>query len=293
MKDIFVALFVSCSLFTSAQNVGINTNTPATTLQVVGAPTVVTTADGITFPKLTGDQLKAKDNAYTATENGTVVYATSAVSVASAKTINVIAAGLYYFNGSVWAPLSLSTTTGDIKSGIQSADHNGWIKLDGRAKSTLSTTQQAAATALGIGTNLPNASNAALLQNGNALGSVNGSMTLTIAQNQLPNATLSGTTASNGDHNHGMRYVPQGTGGYPNSNVYAFKRINSGFIDEADIATTDRTNNAAYDNTGIVQTGGAHTHTFTTSSLNGNVTQQTLDITPKSLSVNMFIYLGQ
>jgi hypothetical protein len=286
-------LFVSCSLFTAAQNVGINTNTPATTLHVVGAPSVVSAADGITFPKLTGDELKAKDNVYTVTENGTVVYATSAVGVASAKTINVLAAGFYYFNGSVWVPLASGTTTGDIKSGIQPADHNGWIKLDGRAKSTLTATQQAAATALGIGANLPNADNASLLQNGNAMGSVSGSMSVTIAQNQLPNVTLNGTTSSNGDHNHGMRYVPQGTGGYPNSNVYAFKRITGGFADEVDIATTDRPNGAAYDNTGIVQNGGAHTHTYTTSSLNGNVTQQNLDITPRSLSVNMFIYLGQ
>jgi hypothetical protein len=46
---------------------------------------------------------------------------------------------------------------GDVKTGFQTADHNGWIKLDGRAKSTLSSSQQTQATSLGIGTNLPNA----------------------------------------------------------------------------------------------------------------------------------------
>jgi hypothetical protein len=38
---------------------------------------------------------------------------------------------------------------------------------------------------------------------------------------------------------------------------------------------------------------GGHVHTITTNSLNGGVTQQSVNITPQSLSVNTFIYLGQ
>lgn len=66
-------------------------------------------------------------------------------------------------------------TIGDIKTGIQSTDHNGWVKLDGRLKSSLTTTQQSQATSLGIGSNLPDATNSHLIQNGTTLGSVKGS----------------------------------------------------------------------------------------------------------------------
>ena len=31
---------------------------------------------------------------------------------------------------------------GDVKTGIQTGDHNGWVKLDGRLKSTLTASQQ-------------------------------------------------------------------------------------------------------------------------------------------------------
>ncbi len=86
---------------------------------------------------------------------------------------------------------------GDVKTGFQSADHNGWVKLNGRAKSALSATQQVQATALGIGTNLPDASNAFLVQNGSAVGTVAGSNTKTIAQANLPNVTLGGSTSTN------------------------------------------------------------------------------------------------
>jgi hypothetical protein len=37
---------------------------------------------------------------------------------------------------------------------------------------------------------------------------------------------------------------------------------------------------------------GNHSHTITTSSINGGVTQTAINIAPKTLTVNMFIYLG-
>ncbi|WP_298115589.1 hypothetical protein [Flavobacterium sp.] len=163
---------------------------------------------------------------------------------------------------------------GDVKTGLQTADHSGWIKLDGRLISTLTTTQQTQATALGIGTNLPNATGSVLMQNGTTLGSVSGSMNKTIAQNQLPNVTLSGTTSSNGDHNHS--YVRT-------SNVGEIVAGGSGAV----VVGQENSNVGA-----TTGNAGTHTHTLTTSSINGGVTQQTLDVTPQSLSVNTFIYLG-
>ena len=89
-----------------------------------------------------------------------------------------------------------------MKSGIQTIDHEGWIKLDGRLISTLSVTQQSAATAMGVSGNLPNASNAYLVQNGGGMGAVSGANTTTLAQTNLPNVNFTGTAASAGDHAH-------------------------------------------------------------------------------------------
>jgi hypothetical protein len=168
-----------------------------------------------------------------------------------------------------------SATYGDVKTGIQAADHSGWIKLDGRLKSSLTATQQTQATALGIGTNLPNATNSVLMQNGTALGSVSGSNTKNIAQNNLPNVTLSGTTNSNGDHAH--NYTNPLYGGSYTGMTWD----NSGTAVEY-----------PQPNGGTTTTNGAHTHTFTTSSINGGVAQQAFDVTPKSMSVNTFLFLG-
>jgi hypothetical protein len=151
---------------------------------------------------------------------------------------------------------------GDVKTGFQSADHNGWVKLNGRAKSTLSATQQAQATTLGIGTNLPDASNAFLVQNGSAVGTVAGSNSVTLAQNQLPNVTFTGQI---GELAHGA-YIGSTASG-------VFTRVNGTSWGNA--------------------SGGGVTETFNLSiPLNGGVTQQSINITPKSLSVNTFIYLG-
>lgn len=159
------------------------------------------------------------------------------------------------------APMSV-INYGDVKTGFQSTDHNGWVKLNGRAKSSLSATQQAQATALGIGTTLPDAANAFLVQNGGTPGSVTGSNSITLAQNQLPNVTYTGQIA---EVAHGAFIVSSASG--------VFTRVSGA-----------STGNAS---------GGGSTETFNLSiPLNGGVTQQALDITPKSLSINTFIYLG-
>lgn len=291
MKSVLVTLFVTMGLNLSAQNVGINTNTPEATLQVVGAPNSNSIPDGIIPPSLTGEQLKAKDAVYTATQTGAIVYVTAAAAPVTPKTVGVTAPGFYYFDGAVWQSLQPGSRFGDVKTGIQATDHSGWVKLDGRTIASLTPSQQTRAAAIGLSGNLPNANNTALLQNGTALGSVSGSMSKTIARNQLPNVTLDGTTASNGNHRHSLYHVPTGTGGFPAGTVNAFKHITSPTY-EGDVATTDRTSGGEYKSTNVLESTGAHTHGFTTSSLNGGTTQQTLDITPRSLSVNIFIYLG-
>ena len=196
-------------------------------------------------------------------------------------------------------------TLGDVKTGIQTGDHNGWIKLDGRLKSTLTASQQTQANVLGIGDNLPDATNAVLMQSSGTLGTVTGSMSATIAQNQLPNITPTITVNSTlstmqnaGYHDHSIRVVPSSTGGYANGNPSAFK---NGMMPttEVDADVTDRIGGAFYTTTGIIGSAGehshtmnAHNHTASSTSINGGVMQQAIDKTPRSLVVNTFIYLG-
>lgn len=194
---------------------------------------------------------------------------------------------------------------GDVKTGIQTGDHNGWVKLDGRLKSTLTASQQTQATVLGIGTYLPDATNAVLMQSSGTLGTVTGSMSTTLAPNQLPNIaptiTVNSTVATMqnaGYHDHPIRVVPSSTGGYASGNASAFKNLMVPTT-EADADITDRIGGAYYVTTGIIGSAGehshtmnAHTHTASATSINGGVTQQAIDKTPRSLVVNTFIYLG-
>lgn len=89
-------------------------------------------------------------------------------------------------------------------------------------------------------------------------GSSGGSEVMTIAQANLPNVTLTGTTAGGGGHSHtvGFLTVTRATGS-PAANAMA---------DPEDFSTSA-------DDTLTTSTASDHTHTFTTSSLNGNVTQ--------------------
>jgi hypothetical protein len=178
------------------------------------------------------------------------------------------------------APMTV-TNYGDVKTGFQTTDHNGWIKLDGRAKSTLSLTQQAQANALGIGASLPNAANAFLVQNGSAVGTVAGSNTKTITQANLPNVNIGGTTSTDGSHAHSI-----------NVNGNTVTLVSNGTVTAMEEGSSNWTTGSAASYANVMNAAGSHSHSITTNSINGGVTQTALDITPRSLSVNTFIYLG-
>ncbi len=264
MKNlVFLLFFYTFSQLHS--QVGIGTNTPKATIEITGQPNVSSTADGVIAPRITRSQLIAK-TAYSSDQVGAIVYVSDLSGTINAVTNNVTQVGYYYFNGSSWNSMNsgLSNfTIGDIKTGIQTTDHNGWIKLNGRAKNTLTSSQQSQATALGIGTNLPDATNSFLVQNGTTLGSVSGSNSKTIAQNNLPNVTLYGRI---GVSDGSITWVSAG-------NIKSMKEANSNWT----VDNPDRYTNTS----SIVEV-----------QLNGGVTQQSLDTTPKSLSVNTFIFLG-
>lgn len=102
--------------------VGVNTTSPASTLDVVGVPTDNTITDGLIAPRLTGDQLEAKAGLYTSAQTGALVYATAAVGAASPSTVNVTEPGYYWFDGTVWVkakggtPFKLQSDNTDAQS---------------------------------------------------------------------------------------------------------------------------------------------------------------------------------
>ena len=98
---IFIAaifLTISGTAFAQEGRVGINTSTPAATLDVVASPSIPTRIDGFIAPRLKGSELKAKDDLYTTAQDGAIVYVTEALTTTSDKTHNVTSIGYYYFD---------------------------------------------------------------------------------------------------------------------------------------------------------------------------------------------------
>lgn len=120
---IFIAavfLTISGTAFAQEGRVGINTSTPAATLDVVASPSISTRIDGLIAPRLKGSELKSKDNLYTADQDGAIVYVTEAVSGVTDKTTNVTSIGYYYFDKTVgtagrWMKIANPTAVGAYK----------------------------------------------------------------------------------------------------------------------------------------------------------------------------------
>ena len=103
-KVLLCAAFIAAS-FTSTAQVGVGTELPKATLDVVGNATLVTAIDGLIAPRLTADQLIAK-TAYTPNQTGAIVYVSAAPTVPITEpTKNVVVKGYYYFDGTEWQSL--------------------------------------------------------------------------------------------------------------------------------------------------------------------------------------------
>jgi hypothetical protein len=98
-------LYVLLTLFAIKLNaqVGINTTNPETTLDVVGKPNQTNHYDGIIPPRITGDQLAAKN--YSASKKGAIVYVTIPASILAGQVVHVVEEGFYFFNGAYWAQI--------------------------------------------------------------------------------------------------------------------------------------------------------------------------------------------
>lgn len=80
--------------------VGINTTSPQTTLEVVGKPDNIKHFDGFLPPRITGDQLAKK--VYTNSHKGAIVYVTKPASNLTGQVIHIVKESYYYFNGKYW-----------------------------------------------------------------------------------------------------------------------------------------------------------------------------------------------
>ena len=227
--------------------------------------------------------------------------------------------GFYYYNGVAWIIIA-AEPFGDVKSNFQSTDHNGWVRLDGRLKTLLTPTQQAQADLLGIGTNLPDATDSYLVQKSGASGVISGSNTVTLAQTNLPNVNFTGTSGDAGSHNHTVDPAGFWSGGggshsHTYQDAYFAEGVSGGVNNLPGSGNTDndnslrwRGNSGAFNSAQNLDTGGANDHSHvidvpsTTSSLVGNHNHSlsvssggsaaAIPIAPRSLTVNMFIYLG-
>jgi hypothetical protein len=324
MKKILLQLAFLTMISATYAQVGIGTATPSSSAMLE----VSSTTKGMLLPRMT----TAQRNDITAPVKGLFVYDTSVKL-------------LYFHDGIGWVNHA-QAKFGDVKSGLHAADHDGWVKLDGRTKSSLTTSQQARATALSIGTSLPDATSAYLSQAGGTLGAVTGSNTTTLTQANLPSVNFSGTAASAGDHSHtadpsntystfggdhrhtgntdyqgshshggnagggqanGAKGLVISNGNYTqygnvDSDISDYKEPNlrtapkALVIDEAGnhnhtfYTTTDGSHDHYVDFASSSTTAAdTHTHSVTVSSGGSG---SAITITPKSLAVNMFIYLG-
>ena len=165
-----------------------------------------------------------------------------------------------------------SSFIGDIKQSLVTEDHSGWIILNGRAVSTLTEDQQLAASGiLGFTTNIPDATDCVLMQGPN-LGVVSGSMSRTITTNQMPRHfhSVPAITNDQGVHGFGDMVNPDSGRAYPLTIMRG----------SAEIININNQN----PDSGHMPNYGRMMEDA------GN--DEPLDITPKSLSINMFVYLG-
>lgn len=99
MNRLLYLLLLCLSVGLRAQ-VGINTQEPKATFDIVGKPTSLSHFDGLIPPRITGDQLANKN--YTVFQKGAIVYVTQPASSLSGQVIHVVEEGYYFFNGVYW-----------------------------------------------------------------------------------------------------------------------------------------------------------------------------------------------
>ena len=108
MKKNITAFFILAGSFWLHAQVGVNSQTPKATFDVVAKQTNGSTSEGIIAPRLTGDQVAAADIHYGSEQEGAIVFVTAPVTSVTAKTANLTLPGYYYFDGNLWQAIGAS-----------------------------------------------------------------------------------------------------------------------------------------------------------------------------------------
>ena len=108
MKKKLSTIFMVCAVSAFSQ-VGVNTETPQATLDIVASPSKTEIADGVLVPRLKGDELKGKDATYTEKQHGSLVFVTEIPTATTAKTTEIKTVGFYYYDSkkALWIPLNV------------------------------------------------------------------------------------------------------------------------------------------------------------------------------------------
>lgn len=282
-----ISLLMGITIFSQ---VGINTTTPQSTLDIVAKNPAgtATGTDGMLIPRV--DRLRAQN--MTAVEISTIIYVNDYTTGSpTAQAQNIDANGFYYYNGSVWEKINktlLSYPIGSITQSFRSTDHDGWYLMNGRALSSLPAVAQTAAAGLGMTTNLYDASGRTLKTKSASenIGDTGGSNAFTLSQSNLPNVnlttTVSGTALTSGSHTHNSD-----TGG---AFLYAGTNVGNNGTGHGSSASPGLFGGVGVGNTGAV---GNHTHSFTGTVSTTLGSGQSMTNQSAYIAVNSFIYLGQ
>jgi hypothetical protein len=103
MKNNFLKLFFVLMTTSVFSQVGINTQTPKATFEVVGKPDDANHFDGIIPPRITGDQISAKS--FSTAQKGALIFVTSPATNLVGQAAHIEKSGLYCFDGQQWIPV--------------------------------------------------------------------------------------------------------------------------------------------------------------------------------------------
>lgn len=119
-KAVLLTAIVFLSCIKSNAQIGINTNSPTATLDIVAKNTIgnSTNVDGVLLPRV--DRQRAKSMASIPTS--TLIYVNDITTgTQSGTTANMDTVGYYYFDGSIWVKL-ITTTNSTFGSNIYNSD---------------------------------------------------------------------------------------------------------------------------------------------------------------------------
>jgi len=139
MKKNFIFLGTLFFSGLSFAQVGVNTDSPQATLDIVGKPTDASSLDGVIAPRITGEQLRAKT--YTSYQEGALVYVATADPTPAGQTVNVTNIGYYNFDGTLWQTVKSSAST-NIYNANGSLTSNRTLMLNGRVLNFTGTQQR-------------------------------------------------------------------------------------------------------------------------------------------------------